>query len=94
MISSPARHSAASAQKVAREQLPDAPINRVLAYRMTVREIVEEAVRLDTSFVQARLGHESIQTTVDTYSHLLPDAQRMAQEAAALAFVSRPPELG
>lgn len=39
--------------------------------------------------VQARLGHESIQTTVDTYSHLLPDAQRMAQEAAALAFVSR-----
>ena len=40
--------------------------------------------------VQARLGHESIQTTVDTYSHLLPDAQRMAQEAAALAFVRRP----
>jgi integrase len=39
--------------------------------------------------VQARLGHESIKTTVDTYSHLLPDAQRMAQEAAALAFVSR-----
>lgn len=39
--------------------------------------------------VQARLGHESIQTTVDTYSHLLPDAQRMAQEAASLAFVSR-----
>jgi integrase len=39
--------------------------------------------------VQARLGHESIKTTVDTYSHLLPDAQRMAQEAAALAFVTR-----
>lgn len=36
--------------------------------------------------VQARLGHESIQTTVDTYSHLLPDAQLAAANAAALAF--------
>jgi integrase len=36
--------------------------------------------------VQARLGHESIQTTVDTYSHLLPDAQLGAANAAALAF--------
>lgn len=36
--------------------------------------------------VQARLGHESIQTTVDTYSHLLPDAQVAAANAASLAF--------
>lgn len=36
--------------------------------------------------VQARLGHESIQTTVDTYSHLLPDAQAMAADAASRAF--------
>lgn len=36
--------------------------------------------------VQARLGHESIQTTVDTYSDLLPDAQQAAQQAASLAF--------
>lgn len=36
--------------------------------------------------VQARLGHESIQTTVDTYSHLLPDAQLAAANAASLAF--------
>lgn len=36
--------------------------------------------------VQARLGHESIQTTVDTYSHLLPDAQLIAANAASLAF--------
>jgi len=43
--------------------------------------------------VQARLGHESIKTTVDTYSHLLPDAQKMAQDAAALAFVTRAREL-
>lgn len=36
--------------------------------------------------VQARLGHESIQTTVDTYSHLMPDAQLLAAEAASMAF--------
>lgn len=39
--------------------------------------------------VQARLGHESIQTTVDTYSHLLPDAQLLAAEAASQAFGGR-----
>lgn len=44
--------------------------------------------------VQARLGHESIQTTVDTYSHLMPDAQQMAASAAALVFTPRPPALG
>ena len=40
--------------------------------------------------VQARLGHESIQTTVDTYGHLQPDAQMLAAEAASLAFARRP----
>ena len=42
------------------------------------------------NIVQARLGHESIQTTVDTYGHLQPDAQMLAAEAASLAFVRRP----
>lgn len=42
--------------------------------------------------VQIRLGHESIQTTVDTYGHLLPDAQIQAAKAAAIAFA--PPALG
>lgn len=36
--------------------------------------------------VQARLGHKSIQTTVDTYGHLLPDAQLAAAAAAAAVF--------
>lgn len=36
--------------------------------------------------VQARLGHESIQTTVDTYGHLLPDAQLAAANAASAVF--------
>lgn len=44
--------------------------------------------------VQARLGHESIKTTVDTYSHLLPDAQKMAADAAALAFADVPKQIG
>lgn len=44
--------------------------------------------------VQARLGHESINTTVNTYSHLLPDAQVAAASAADLAFGVRPRELG
>jgi len=45
--------------------------------------------------VQARLGHSSIQVTVNTYGHLLPDAQRMAADAAALAFRDDddPPEI-
>lgn len=42
--------------------------------------------------VQLRLGHESIKTTVDTYGHLLPDAQALAASAASLAFGPR--ELG
>ena len=44
--------------------------------------------------VQARLGHETIKTTVDTYSHLLPDAQKMAADAAALAFSDAPKAIG
>lgn len=38
--------------------------------------------------VSARLGHESIQTTVDTYGHLLPDAQLVAANAAQQVFAS------
>lgn len=41
--------------------------------------------------VQARLGHESIQTTVDTYGHLLPDAQLAASAAASAALQARAP---
>jgi integrase len=36
--------------------------------------------------VQARLGHESITTTVDTYGGLMPDAQVAAAAAADLVF--------
>lgn len=36
--------------------------------------------------IQARLGHESIQTTVDRYGHLLPDLQLAAAQAASLAM--------
>lgn len=36
--------------------------------------------------VQQRLGHESIQTTVNVYGHLVPDAGRIAAEATAMAL--------
>lgn len=41
--------------------------------------------------IQARLGHEKITTTVDTYGHLLPGAQRAAVDAARRALGPRPP---
>lgn len=40
--------------------------------------------------IQARLGHEKITTTIDTYGHLLPDLQRAAGEAAGMVFAARP----
>lgn len=36
--------------------------------------------------IQARLGHEKITTTIDTYGHLLPDLQRAAAEAAEVVL--------
>lgn len=36
--------------------------------------------------IQARLGHEQITTTIDTYGHLLPDVQRAAAEAANMVL--------
>lgn len=44
------------------------------------------AVGLPIHIVQARLGHSSISVTVDIYGHLQPDAQKLAAEAASLAF--------
>lgn len=40
--------------------------------------------------IQARLGHEKITTTIDTYGHLLPDVQRAAADAASLVLGRRP----
>ncbi|WP_158580732.1 tyrosine-type recombinase/integrase [Cellulomonas rhizosphaerae] len=40
--------------------------------------------------LKQRLGHESIQTTADTYGHLMPEAQVQAERAAALAFPVAP----
>jgi integrase len=36
--------------------------------------------------IQARLGHEKVTTTIDTYVHLFPDQHRQAAEAAAAVF--------
>lgn len=39
-----------------------------------------------------RLGHESIQTTANTYGHLMPEAQVQAERAASLAFAVDAPK--
>ena len=54
------------------------------------------AARAQLPVIQARLGHEKITTTIDTYGHLLPDIQRAAAEAASMVLGRRPdpvPEL-
>lgn len=38
--------------------------------------------------IQARLGHEKITTTIDTYGHLIPDLHIAAAGAVSLAFQS------
>jgi integrase len=40
--------------------------------------------------IQARLGHEKITTTIDTYGHLLPDLQTAAADAASKVFSGSP----
>lgn len=40
--------------------------------------------------VSERLGHASIEITIRVYGHLMPDAQKVASDAAALAFRSTP----
>lgn len=44
----------------------------------------------DLFVLQRRLGHESITTTTDTYSHLLPDQQNAAAQAAGRALRGLP----
>lgn len=44
--------------------------------------------------IQARLGHESIKTTIDRYGHLMPELEAAATEAASLAMRPRALELG
>jgi integrase len=44
-------------------------------------------------YIQARLGHEKITTTVDTYGHLLPDAQQGDADAVALILGASLPEI-
>ena len=51
--------------------------------------LIAEGVPLPV--IQARLGHEKITTTIDTYGHLLPDIQRAAADAASRVMGRRPP---
>ena len=44
-------------------------------------------------YIQARLGHEKITTTVGTYGHLIPDVGVVTADATALAMAQALPEL-
>lgn len=48
------------------------------------------ALGIGLPVIQARLGHESIKTTIDTYGHLMPDVQAAAAHAASVAFSQVP----
>ncbi|WP_160159513.1 tyrosine-type recombinase/integrase [Actinomyces culturomici] len=43
--------------------------------------------------VQYRMGHESIETTVNVYGHLVPDAGRIAADATEMAMATALPQL-
>lgn len=51
------------------------------------------AAGVPLNVVQRRLGHESITTTVDTYGHLMGDAQTIAANAASLALSAAMPKV-
>ena len=55
-------------------------LNYARVYARTFGPLIGELPSLPV--MQARLGHESIKTTVDVYGHLLPDLQRAAADAA------------
>jgi len=40
--------------------------------------------------VQERLGHRSIETTLDTYSHIIPDIQEIATTSIQRSLHSQP----
>lgn len=51
------------------------------------------AAGMHPSVIQARLGHEKVTTTLDTYGHLLPDLQQAAADAASAVFAGSAPAL-
>jgi integrase len=67
--------------------LPAAEVERVRVHDLRHSHaawLIAEGIPLRV--IQARLGHEKITTTIDTYGHLLPDLQRAAAEAAQNVF--------
>jgi integrase len=74
-----------------------APMPRIHDLRHShVAWLIAQGVPLPV--IQARLGHEKITTTIDTYGHLLPDLQRAAADAAdrvltGITLPSAPKEL-
>jgi integrase len=51
------------------------------------------AAGVPLNVLQRRLGHESITTTVDTYGHVMGDAQTVAAQAASFALSAAMPKM-
>jgi integrase len=71
--------------------LPGAGIEGVRLHDLRhshVAWLIAENIPGGLATIQARLGHEKITTTIDTYGHLLPDIQRAAAQAAQTVFRS------
>ena len=67
--------------------LPAAGVDRVRLHDLRHSHVAWLiADRVPLPVIQARLGHEKITTTIDTYGHLLPDLQIAAVEAAQNVF--------
>lgn len=72
-----------------RKVLPDSGISEPMPRLHDLRHShVAWLIAADThpAIIQARLGHEKVTTTIDTYGHLFPDQQRAAATAAGLAL--------
>jgi integrase len=73
------------------------PILPLLAKRPRVHDLrhfqasQQVAAGVPLNVVQRRLGHESIKTTVDRYSHLAPDYLEVSAAAASIGLVQAAP---
>lgn len=75
------------------------PVVPLLAKRPRVHDLrhfqasQQVAAGVPLNVVQRRLGHESIKTTVDRYSHLAPDYLEVSAAAASLGLVQAAPAI-
>ena len=72
--------------------MPISNIFIILSYKYPLERDTHASMLIDMGFdvleISERLGHESVKTTLDTYSHLYPDKDKKL--AGALNKLRRP----